>query len=544
MVPPSLEEVILMLILQNLSYTHPNRDLLFHDLNLTVNPQDKIALIGNNGVGKSTLLKILAGELSPSDGQLKVDVVPYYIPQIFGQFNHLTVAQALRVEEKLTAFHAILAGDASEENYARLNDDWTIESRCEEALSYWQLEDLDLNQQLDALSGGQKTRVLLAGISIHQPELVLMDEPSNHLDLAGRKLLYDFVQATTSTLLIVSHDRKLLSHLHLTCEMTPNGIAVYGGNYEFYSTQKQTELDALNQDLQNRETQLRKAKQKQRESMARQQKLDARGKKKGIKSGMPKVMMNKLKNDAENSSSKMKGIHRSKVDGISDELRDLRAALPEIDKMKFGFEDSSLHQGKVLFKATETNFSYGEKVLWARNLDIQVNSGERIALKGPNGSGKTTFIRLLLGDLEPKTGKVERAAQHSVYIDQDYSLIDNSLTVYEQAQQFNTSALLEHDIKIRLNRFLFSKEDWDKPCEALSGGERMRLMLCCLTISQQSPDVIVLDEPTNNLDIQNIEILTRAINEYRGTLLVISHDENFLEQIGIERTIEMRKGSE
>ncbi len=134
---------------------------------------------------------------------------------------------------------------------------------------------------------------------------------------------------------------------------------------------------------------------------------------------------------------------------------------------------------------------------------------------------------------------IKRVANKAVYIDQDYSLIDNRLSIYEQAQQFNVSALQEHDIKIRLSRFLFWREDWDKPCRALSGGERMRLMICCLTINKQAPDIIVLDEPTNNLDIQNIEILTASINEYRGTLVVVSHDESFLEQVNVERTIQL-----
>ncbi len=134
---------------------------------------------------------------------------------------------------------------------------------------------------------------------------------------------------------------------------------------------------------------------------------------------------------------------------------------------------------------------------------------------------------------------IKRVANKAVYIDQDYSLIDNRLSIYEQAQQFNVSALQEHDTKIRLRRFLFWREDWANPCRALNGGERMRLMLCCLTINKQAPDIIVLDEPTNNLDIQNIEILTASINEYRGTLVVVSHDESFLEQVNVERTIQL-----
>jgi len=176
-------------------------------------------------------------------------------------------------------------------------------------------------------------------------------------------------------------------------------------------------------------------------------------------------------------------------------------------------------------------------LLWQHDLDLEIISGERIALKGLNGSGKTTLIKIILGKLNVSKGRVYSAIDKAVYIDQDYSLIDKRITVYEQAQQFNSSALQEHEVKIRLSGFLFTKEYWDKSCSGLSGGERMRLMLCCLTISNQAPDMIVLDEPTNNLDIQNIEILTAAVNEYKRTLIIVSHDEVFLEETGVTRVI-------
>ncbi len=528
-----------MLHLQDISYTHPNKDILFEHISFTVNKHEKVALIGNNGVGKSTLLKIISGDLFPSGGQLIVDSKPYYIPQVFGQYNHLTISQALNIGEKLNALKEILNGNVTEKNYALLDDDWTIEERCKEALQYWRLNDLDLSEKMETMSGGQKTKVFLAGISIHQPELILLDEPSNHLDTEGRQLLYDFIQSTKSTLIVVSHDRKLLNLLNSTYEMNKGGIVNYGGNYEFYAQQKQIEKIALNQDIQGKEKALRKAREKERETIERQQKQNSRGKKKQVQAGMPKAMMDKMKNDSESSTSKLKNVHAEKVGGVSHELQELRSLLPDFDKMKFGFDNSALHKGKILIKAAKINFSYDTYFLWKENLDFQITSGERIALKGSNGSGKTTLIKLILGSLEPKTGSLFRAENKSVYIDQDYSLINNSLSVYEQSQQFNTSALQEHEVKIRLARFLFFKDDWDKPCSALSGGERMRLMICCLTIGYQSPDIIVLDEPTNNLDIQNIEILTAAVNEYQGTLIVVSHDESFLEQINIERTIQL-----
>ena len=528
-----------MLTLQNISYTHPNKDLLLSDINLTVNNYEKTALIGNNGVGKSTLLKIIAKELQPLNGQISVETEPYYVPQIFGQFNQLTIAQALRIEGKLNALKEILKGNTSEENFNLLNDDWTIEDRCSEALNYWKLNELDLSQKMGTLSGGQKTKVFLAGIFIHQPELILLDEPSNHLDIASRQLLYDFVQNTKSALIIVSHDRKLLNLLNSICELSKHGIKLYGGNYDFYKEQKQIENNALSQDIQSKEKALRKAKEKERETLERQQKLDSRGKGKQEKSGVARIMMNTLRNNAENSTSKLKSVHTEKISGLSQDLQELRSSLPDIDKMKFGFDNSALHKGKILFTANDINFGYNNKPLWKNNITFQIASGERIVLKGKNGSGKTTLINLILGDLEPQTGIIYRAENKSVCIDQDYSLLDNTLNVYGQAQQFNTSALQEHEVKIRLTRFLFTKNDWDKPCIALSGGERMRLLLCCLTINSKSPDIIILDEPTNNLDIQNVEILTTAINEYQGTLIVVSHDETFLEQVNIERTIEL-----
>ena len=528
-----------MLILQNISYTHPNKDLLFDNINLSINNRDKVALIGNNGTGKSTLFKIITGEITSFGGQLSVDATPYYIPQIFGQYNEMTIAQAMRIDKKLNAMKEILAGNMTEEFLDILNDDWTIEERCAEAMNHWRLSGLELTQKMATLSGGQKTKVFLAGILIHKPELVLLDEPSNHLDTAGRQLLYDFVRDTTTTLLVISHDRKLLNLFNSVCELSKHGITAYDGDYDFYTEQKNAEQAALSNDIKNKEKALRKAKEKERESAERQQKLDARGKKKQEKAGVARIMMNTLRDKAENSTSKMKNVHLEKIGGISQELKELRSTIPDIDKMKFGFDDSSLHKGKILFNAIGINFSYGSLPLWAESLNIQITSGERIAIKGINGSGKTTLVKMITNQLKPQTGATYIAENKSVYIDQDYSLIRNGLTVYEQAEQFNASSLTEGEIKSRLNRFLFTKEDWDKQCAVLSGGERMRLMLCCLTIDNHAPDIIILDEPTNNLDIQNIEILTAAINEYQGTLIVISHDEIFCEQVGLGRMINL-----
>ncbi|MXV53309.1 ATP-binding cassette domain-containing protein [Pedobacter sp. HMF7647] len=528
-----------MLNLQDITCIHPNKDLLFDDLCLHVGKAEKIALVGNNGAGKSTLLKIIAGTLLPAAGTVFADSEPYYVPQLSEQFNEYSVAEVLNVDKKLSALTNILSGNICDDDFTVLNEDWLIEDKCRNALASWGLENVSPDQQMSSLSGGEKTKVFLAGIFIHQPEIVLMDEPSNHLDRAGRELLYDYIRQSDSTLILVSHDRELLNLVNAVYELSSRGLTFYGGNYDFYTSQKALANQAVNADIRAKEKALRKAKEIKRETAERQQRLDARGKKKQEKAGLPTILQNTLRNNAENSTSRLKGIHNEKVGSISQELSELRKELPLTDKMKFGFGDAILHTGKTLISADEINYKFRNQFIWKQPLKFQITSGERIALKGANGAGKTTLIKLLLGELRPQTGSLQSFGNAFIYVDQDYSLTGGGLTVYEQAQNFNLSGLHEHEVKIRLNRFLFSSEYWDKSCDVLSGGERMRLTLCCLTIRNQAPDMIVLDEPTNNLDIQNMEILTTAANEYQGTLLVVSHDERFLQEVNVRRIIEL-----
>ncbi|RAW02888.1 ABC-F family ATP-binding cassette domain-containing protein [Pseudochryseolinea flava] len=526
-----------MLTLQGVTYKHPNGDGVFTNLNFAVSSGDKTALIGDNGVGKTTLLKIIAGELACSDGVVIAASRPYYVPQIVGQFNHLTVAEVLGVDSKLRALSAILQGDVSDTNMQSLDNDWSIEERCHEAFLQWQLGDINLQTEMQSLSGGQKTKVFLAGITVHQPDIILLDEPSNHLDRDARHLLYQFLTATAKTLVVVSHDRTLLNLLHVTAELSKRGLRYYGGNFDFYMEQKKIENEALMETVRSKERSLRKATAIENESMERQQKLDSRGKKKQEKAGLPTIMMKTLKNSAERSTAKMKEVHADKLRGLSKELHDLRSTLPITDKMKVDLLNSKLHDGKVLVTAQSINFSYGEEMLWEEPKSFQIRSGDRVAIKGVNASGKTTLLNIILGNIQPSVGVVERAMLKSMYVDQEYSVVDDHLSVYDQTQQFNQRALPEHEIKARLKRFLFSKDDWDKPCKSLSGGEKMRLILCALTIGDQTPDLLVLDEPTNNLDLKNIEIMTNAINDYRGTVMVISHDVHFLNAIGITASI-------
>ncbi|KGE12444.1 ABC-F family ATP-binding cassette domain-containing protein [Sphingobacterium deserti] len=527
-----------MFVIQNLTYIHPDKETLFSNLSFSLSKFQKAALIGNNGTGKSTLLQLIAGKLPPSSGEVPTNGTIFFVPQLYGQFDSQTVAEVLGVSEKLNAYYAILSGKDDLTNFTILDDDWEVEERCLRALTHWGLTNVALTGFLSNLSGGEKVKVFLAAAWLSRPELLLMDEPSNHLDAIGKELLYRFIGEMNCTMLIVSHDRQLLNLFDSMVELSKAGITTFNGNYDHYKEQKESAHLALLNKIAGQEKEIRKAKDKERDTLERQQRADARGKKKQEKAGVARIMMNTLRNNAENSTSKLRSVHTERMEGLQQELTEMRTARPAGSTMRFGFAENALkHPGKALIEITELNLHIEDRDLWTAPLTFRLNMGERVAIQGANGSGKTTFAQMILGNFVATSGKIQRYPHNPFYIDQDYNLLDNRLSVYEQAQMVNDGAFLEHEVKTKLDQFLFSAECWSKQCGMLSGGERMRLALCCLTLHKATPDLLILDEPTNNLDIQNIEILTRAMQEYTGTLLVITHDQHFLRALHITRVV-------
>lgn len=528
------------IIISDISYHYSNQQTLLEHISFSVLSNRKISIIGNNGTGKSTLLRLLAGELMPFFGAIQCSSQPYYIPQQIG-ITGQSVSESLGVNKKIGALHAIKNGSSDYIYYDLLEDDWDIESRCRLALDFWGLVDIELNFSMDLLSGGEKSKVFLAGLLIHRPDIILLDEPTNHLDQAGREKLYNYIVNCKATIVVVSHDITLLSLLNTTYELSEKGIKVYGGNYSFYKEQKEIEEQALVQQIDSEEASLRLARKKAQEVRERQDKRESQGKRNKQKEGVARIVVNARGNLAENSSAKLKEKHSRIIDEKQQNLLELRQKQRVNSELKIYFEDTQLHKGKLLVEAVNVNFEYADaKLIWETPLNIEVRSGERIHITGNNGVGKTTLIKLLTGALLPTKGKIKKADFSYVYLDQQYSMVNKNATVLELAHKNNFNNLQEYEIRLRLNRALFPKETWNKNCQTLSGGERMRLYLCCLMISNHIPDMFVLDEPTNNLDISSLSILTNTVKNYQGTVLVISHDKYFIDKIGITKSIELK----
>ncbi|MBN8823775.1 MULTISPECIES: ABC-F family ATP-binding cassette domain-containing protein [unclassified Spirosoma] len=525
------------IVVNALSYIYPDQEIRFQHIHLSVATGDKAALVGHNGSGKSTLLQLIAGKRIPSEGEVSLSENLYYVPQHLGQYDAQTVAQVLAVNTKLQALHAILEGDASADTFAQLNDEWDIEERVQTALSYWHLDHVDLNQPMRRLSGGEKTKVFLAGILIHEPGIILLDEPSNHLDTQSRELLYTFIQRINATMLVVSHDRALLNRLDTTLELSKSGIEVFGGNYDFYRKQKVGKLNALQAQLDENTKSLRQAQQKARDLAEQRQKQESRGKAQGKTQSLPRIIAGGRKSQAELSTAKLNDVQNEKLTDLSDNRQQIRSQIQDYQILKIDLHPSDLHRGKILVEAQNINVSFGEEMLWSSPLSFQIRSGDRVRISGKNGSGKTTVIKLITGILQPSTGSLYQADFRFAYIDQEYSLINKKLTVYEQLQHYNSRHLPESELKMMLYRFQFPRETWDRNCNELSGGENMKLTLCCLVVSTNAPDLLILDEPTNNLDIQSQEVLTSAVKDFSGSIVVISHDQYFIDMIRIDSTM-------
>ncbi len=258
------------IVVSGVVFGHANGQPLFENLSFSVAPGRKVAIVGDNGCGKSTLFKLIAGESEPAAGTIHCSAPPYYIPQQIG-VTGASVAQALGVAERLAALKAILGGSTDPAHFDTLADDWDVESRCRAALDHWGLRAASLDTPLDQLSGGERTKIYLAGLTIHAPEVVLLDEPTNHLDATTRAKLYDWVEATRATVLVVSHDVALLRRLDTTYELSAKGLRLYGGNYDFYREQKALEEGALADRISAEETALKQARRRAQEVRERQE---------------------------------------------------------------------------------------------------------------------------------------------------------------------------------------------------------------------------------------------------------------------------------
>ncbi|MCP9270851.1 ABC-F family ATP-binding cassette domain-containing protein [Mycolicibacterium arenosum] len=530
------------IVVSALSYSWPDDTPLFTDLSFAV-PEGRTGLVASNGAGKSTLLRLIAGEFRPTAGTVTVDGVLGYLPQTLPFLTDgATVADVLGIAPVVAALNALAAGDASDEVFTAIGEDWDVEERSRAQLGRLGLGDIALDRPLDTLSGGEVITVGVAARLLARPDVLLLDEPTNNLDLAARHRLYDALDDFGGTLLVVSHDRALLDRMDRIAELRSSEIAYFGGSFTAYSEALDAAQAAAEADVRNAEQFLKREKrqmQEARERAARRSSTAARNVK---DAGLPKIVAGKLKRDAQESAARADDVHAKRVDEARVRLDQAERSVRDDDALVLDLPDTEVPAGRTVVAARGVNVRRGDRMLFSDNgVDVDIRGPERIALTGSNGAGKSTLLKLLSGDLLADEGQVQRADGRIAYLSQRLDLLDPDATVAESLAA--AAPGLSHTRRMHLlAQFLFRGDRIQLPVAALSGGERLRVTLMCVLFAQPAPQLLLLDEPTNNLDLVSVGQLESALNAYRGALVVVSHDERFLDAITVQRRMTLAEG--
>ncbi|MDQ0846600.1 ABC-F family ATP-binding cassette domain-containing protein [Streptomyces sp. V1I6] len=513
-----------------LGFAWPDGTVVFEDFHLAIGP-GRTGLIGLNGSGKSTLLRLLAGELVPSAGSVRAMGEIGYLPQNVVLDTGMRVDEVLGIAGTRAALHAIEAGDPSEENFTAVGDDWDVEERAHATLDQLGLGHIGLDRTIGEVSGGEAVLLRLAALLLARPDVLLLDEPTNNLDLFARRRLYDAVTRWSGVLVVVSHDRQLLELVDQIADLRDGEVAWYGGNFSAYEEALAVEQEAAERMVRVAEADVQRQKRELADAHIKLARRKRYGQKMYDTKREPRIVMRSRKRTAQESAGKHRIMHTEKLAEAKERLDEAVEAVRDDDEIRIELPSTQVHPGRGVLRLRDLRLQYGAEVKG----EFEVRGPERIALVGRNGAGKTTLLRTIAGELEPVAGEAVPDVPLR-FLPQRLDLLDDGLSVVENVARFAPGAT-NNQIRARLARFLFRGALADQPAGTLSGGERFRAALAALLLAEPAPQLLMLDEPTNNLDMSSVRSLTAALESYQGALIVASHDASFLDSIGVTRRL-------
>ena len=532
-------------VLSDLSFSFPNGRVVLSGLNAAFGP-GRTGLIGVNGSGKSTLLRLITGELRPTSGSVTVTGEVGYLPQDLTLDTGAPVASLLGIAVALDAIAAIEAGDVRPELFDAVGDDWDVPDRALAWLSRLGLGHVGLGHRVGRLSGGEAVLTALAALFLRRPPVIVLDEPTNNLDLDARRRLYAAVESWPGVMLIVSHDRELLALMDQIAELTgpPGGsLRMYGGNLEAYEAQLATEQAAARRAVTAAEADIRREKRDLMANQTKQARRDRQGRRLAESGSIPKAAAGARKRSAQESAGRSREIGLERVAAAETRLAEAEEAVRDDDTIRIALPGTAVPAGRTVLTVRGLDAAW---LPWRPAVEpdsvgaldeLVIRGPERVALSGPNGAGKTTLLRHITGELDDLTVRLNGAVG---YLPQRLDVLDESASVVENVRAVAPAASV-NEVRAGLARFLFRGTRADQPAGTLSGGERFRAVLAALLLAQPPPQLLLLDEPTNNLDMASVRQLSEALSCYQGALLVASHDVPFLRSIGISRWLRLSR---
>jgi ATPase subunit of ABC transporter with duplicated ATPase domains len=508
------------IVCAGLGFAWPDGSPVLDSLDLAFGP-GRTGLVGRNGGGKSTLLRLIAGELRPSSGTLSTSGDVAYLPQQLPLDTERTVADLLGIAGRRAALAAIVSGDADPAHFTVLEDDWEVEARAVETLDRLGVlpgvEDV-LDRAVGTLSGGEAVLTGVAGLLLRRAAISLLDEPTNNLDIRARELLYRAVDSWPGVLVVVTHDRNLLERVDQIVELRDGETRTFGGPYSTYAEILAAEQATAARLVRAAEGEVAREKRQLIETQVKMARRLRTAKTAEREKRVPKVVANALKRKAQESAGKYRAVQGSRLGDAREALSDAEQAVRDDDRIRVDLPATAVPAGRTVLQVGS----------------LIVRGPERIALQGGNGSGKTTLLEAIMGRRRHPRADVAAPAVPSAYLPQRLDVLDDTLAVLENVRAAAPSAT-PHDVRAQLARFLVRGDRVEQLAGTLSGGERFRVSLACLLLAEPAPRLLLLDEPTNNLDLDSVGQLTDALAGYRGALIVASHDRAFLADIGVTR---------
>ena len=531
-------------VLSDLSYSFPNGRPILRELSASFGP-GRTGLIGVNGSGKSTLLRLIAGELDPASGSVTVSGDVGYLPQDLTLDTGAPVAALLGIAPVLDAIASIEGGDVSEAAFEAVGDDWDVADRALGWLSRLGLSHVGLDDPAGRLSGGEAIMTALAALFLRRPEVILLDEPTNNLDLDARRRLYAAVESWPGVMLIVSHDRELLGLVDQIADLSDGSVRMYGGNLAAYEAQRDAEQAAAARAVSVAEADVRREKRDLVSTETKQARRDRQGRQVQMSGGLPRIVAYARKRAAQETAGRSRELHQERLAAAQSRLAAAEEAVRDDDTIRISLPDTAVPPGRTVLSVTGLDGGWHpvRRCLDRPGADalgsLVVRGPERLALTGPNGAGKTTLLRALAGETA-LSGVTVRRLGTAGYLPQRLDVLDDTRTVAANVAAAAPAATV-NEVRAGLARFLFRGSRADQAAGALSGGERFRAVLAALLLAQPPPQLLLLDEPTNNLDMASVRQLTQALSCYEGALVAASHDVPFLRSIGITRWLRLER---